>query len=46
MIERGQDPGLAIEADEAIWIQRELRGQRLDRDVAAETRIARAPAQL
>ena len=33
---------LALEAGEALGVARERRGQRLDRDVAPEPRVARA----
>ena len=40
--ERREQLGLALEAREPLGILRELGGQRLDGDVAAEARVARA----
>ena len=42
MVERGQHLRLALEACEAIGIERERVGDDLQRDVATELRIARA----
>ena len=42
MIQRSQQPRLALEAREPLAVGRERVGQDLDRDVAPEPRVARA----
>jgi hypothetical protein len=42
MVQRGEDLRLAAEAREALLIVRERDRQHLDRDVAVESRVARA----
>ena len=41
--ERGDHPGLAVEALAELLVLREPGGEHLDRDVPAEARVARAP---
>ena len=42
MVQRGEDPRLALEPCDALGIGGERRGQRLQRDVAAQLRVVRA----
>jgi hypothetical protein len=42
VIQGGEDLRLAAEAGDALRVQREGRGQHLERDLAAELRVARA----
>ncbi len=42
MIERGKQPGLALEAREPLGIEHKARRQYFDRDVAVETCVAGA----
>ena len=42
MAEAGEQFRLALEAGQTVGVVREGLGQRLDRDVAAESRVARA----
>jgi hypothetical protein len=43
MVERGQHLRLALDARQPRGVAREGVGERLDRDVAPEARVARAP---
>jgi hypothetical protein len=43
MVQRGEHLRFALESGQAIGIAREYLGQDLERDIAAEPRIARAP---
>jgi hypothetical protein len=42
VVERGDRPRLALEAGEAVGAGREVGGQHLDRDLAAQAGVARA----
>jgi hypothetical protein len=43
MIQRCQEPGLPLEAREAVGVADERRRKRLDRDVPAQSGVARSP---
>ena len=42
MVQRGERPGLALEARQPLGIVRERLGQDLDRDIAPKFRVTRA----